>query len=438
MSTQGSPLATASSALADGSPVGTAIEAASADTPIDALADAPAASQATVSTDEDPSGCTHVDEFRDMHLDAKLLQGIRAFQLEKPSPIQQQATVPCIKGHDVVAQAPSGTGRTTMACISILQRIDVGVCKCQALVLTPTRELAKWIQKVIVTLGQDMRSGAQRVEENVHCIVGTPSHVFEMMTRGDVDVSGVRQVVLDEADEILSHCFKDKHKDQLYGIFEMLQAREGAAEIQVIIISATMPHQVREVITRFMHDPMRVVIEPGPCEAALIAHMKHYYVNVDRPEWKLDTLADLYDTLTLHANSVVYCNTQSQAEWLVEHMHGRGERIVSLIHRGTPQEEVDGIMREFQAASTHVLITTCVNSIVTDADLDGVLIINYDLPAAHETYPSRALFGQRRGRNLGVINFVTADQVQRLREFELFYNIHIEELPMNIDDLLGP
>ncbi len=159
-----------------------------------------------------------VDSFDDMNLKEELLRGIYAYGFEKPSAIQQRAILPCIKGHDVIAQAQSGTGKTATFSIAILQQIDtVDTMECQALILAPTRELATQIQKVVIALGDYMnvachaciggtnvREDVRKLEIGTHVVVGTPGRVNDMISRKVLRTKQIKLFVLDEADEMLS------------------------------------------------------------------------------------------------------------------------------------------------------------------------------------------------------------------------------------------
>lgn len=158
-----------------------------------------------------------VDSFDDMNLKEELLRGVYAYGFEKPSAIQQRAILPCIKGHDVIAQAQSGTGKTATFSIAILQQIDTSIMECQALILAPTRELATQIQKVVIALGDYMnvachaciggtnvRDDVRKLEVGTHVVVGTPGRVNDMISRKVLLTKQIKMFVLDEADEMLS------------------------------------------------------------------------------------------------------------------------------------------------------------------------------------------------------------------------------------------
>jgi translation initiation factor 4A len=374
------------------------------------------------------------ENFDDMSLREELLRGIYAYGFEKPSAIQQRAIVPCIKGHDVIAQAQSGTGKTATFSIAISQQIDTKLRNCQALVLAPTRELAQQIQKVVMALGDYMgaqchaciggtsvREDMRKLDDGVHVVVGTPGRVFDMISRKVLRTYDIKMFVLDEADEMLSRGFKD----QIYDVFRHLNSN-----IQVVLLSATMPAEVLEVTTRFMREPVRILVKK---EELTLEGIRQFYVSVEREEWKLDTLCDLYETLTI-TQAVIFCNTRRKVDWLTEKMHQR-DFTVSAMHGDMDQKERDVIMREFRSGSSRVLITT--DLLARGIDVQQVsLVINYDLPTNRENYIHRIGRGGRFGRKGVAINFVTDEDKRTLHDIEKFYNTRIDEMPMNVADLI--
>ena len=353
------------------------------------------------------------ENFDDMNLKEELLRGIYAYGFEKPSAIQQRAIVPCIKGMDVIAQAQSGTGKTATFSIAILEKIDTSLRETQALILAPTRELAQQIQKVVMSLGDYMGAqchaciGGTSVKEDMrkldhgqHIVVGTPGRVFDMISRKVLRTNDIKQFVLDEADEMLSRGFKD----QIYDVFRHLNQ-----EIQVILLSATMPAEVLEVTTRFMREPVRILVKK---EELTLEGIRQFYISVEREEWKLDTLCDLYETLTI-TQAVIFCNTRRKVDWLTEKMHQR-DFTVSAMHGDMDQKERDVIMREFRSGSSRVLITT--DLLARGIDVQQVsLVINYDLPTNRENYIHRIGRGGRFGRKGVAINFVTDEDKRALQ-----------------------
>jgi len=375
-----------------------------------------------------------VDAFDDMNLREDLLRGIYAYGFEKPSAIQQRAILPCIGGRDVIAQAQSGTGKTATFSIAILEKLDLTLHRTQALVLAPTRELAQQIQKVVLALGDYLkadchaciggtavREDMKKLESGSPVVVGTPGRVFDMINRQAFNTQSIKMFVLDEADEMLSRGFKE----QIYDVF-----RHMPPEIQVVLLSATMPQDVLEVTQRFMRDPIRILVKK---EELTLEGIRQFYINVEKEEWKLDTLCDLYETLTI-TQAVIFCNTRRKVDWLTEKMGGR-DFTVSAMHGDMNQTERDLIMREFRSGSSRVLITT--DLLARGIDVQQVsLVINYDLPANRENYIHRIGRGGRFGRKGVAINFVTQEDVRNLKDIEQFYNTTIEEMPMDVADLL--
>ena len=229
---------------------------------------------------------------------------------EKPSAIQQRAIKPIVKGRDVIAQAQSGTGKTATFSIALLQSIDTAVRETQVLCLSPTRELAVQIQKVVLALGDYMNVqchaciGGTNLGEDIrkldygqHVVSGTPGRVFDMIRRRTLRTRGIKVLILDEADEMLSRGFKD----QIYDVFRTLNPN-----IQVVLLSATMPPDVLEVTSRFMREPIRILVKK---EELTLEGIRQFYVSVEREEWKLDTLCDHYETLTI-TQAVIFCKTR--------------------------------------------------------------------------------------------------------------------------------
>ena len=210
----------------------------------------------------------------------------------------------------MIAQAQSGTGKTATFSISILQSIDVTVRETQALVLSPTRELATQIQSVVLALGDYMNvqchaciggtsigEDIRKLEYGQHVVSGTPGRVFDMIRRRSLRTRNIKMLVLDEADELLNKGFKD----QIYEVYRYLPPAT-----QVVLLSATLPYDVLEMTTKFMTDPIRILVKR---DELTLEGIKQFFVAVEKEEWKFDTLCDLYDTLTI-TQAVIFCNTR--------------------------------------------------------------------------------------------------------------------------------
>ncbi|KAJ3384717.1 translation initiation factor eIF4A [Lobulomyces angularis] len=376
-----------------------------------------------------------VEKFDDLKLHQDLLRGIYAYGFERPSVIQARAIAPVLAGHDVIAQAQSGTGKTATFSISILQTISIELREIQALVLAPTRELAQQIQKVIIALGDflnvdchasiggvNTRDDARKLESGPHVVVGTPGRVFDMIyNRRAFRTNELKMFVLDEADEMLSRGFKD----QIYEIFRLLPTTT-----QVVLLSATMPVDVLEVTKKFMRNPIRILVKK---DELTLEGIKQFFVGVDKEEWKFETLCDLYETVTI-AQAVIFCNTRRKVDWLTEKLLSR-DFTVSAMHGEMTQEEREQIMREFRSGSSRILIST--DLLARGIDVQQVsIVINYDLPLNKENYIHRIGRGGRFGRKGVSINFITAEDQRMMREIEEFYNTQVEEMPLDIANLI--
>ncbi|KAF9821484.1 hypothetical protein IEO21_00730 [Rhodonia placenta] len=375
-----------------------------------------------------------VSTFDDLGLKEDLLRGIYAYNFEKPSAIQQRAILPIIQGRDVIAQAQSGTGKTATFSISILQSIDVTVRETQALVLSPTRELATQIQSVVLALGDYMNvqchaciggtsigEDIRKLEYGQHVVSGTPGRVFDMIRRRSLRTRNIKMLVLDEADELLNKGFKD----QIYDVYRYLPPAT-----QVVLLSATLPYDVLEMTTKFMTDPIRILVKR---DELTLEGIKQFFVAVEKEDWKFDTLCDLYDTLTI-TQAVIFCNTRRKVDWLTEKMRA-ANFTVSSMHGEMVQKERDAIMAEFRSGTSRVLITTDVWARGIDVQQVS-LVINYDLPANRENYIHRIGRSGRFGRKGVAINFVTVDDVRILRDIEQFYSTQIDEMPVNAAELI--
>jgi len=369
-----------------------------------------------------------------MDLKEDLLRGIYAYGFEKPSAIQQRAIKPTLMGKDVIAQAQSGTGKTATFAIGILQKLDVSMRDCQALILAPTRELALQIKTVITALGDFLnvrihacvggtlvRDDIRTLQDGVHVVVGTPGRVYDMINRRALRLDEVRLFVLDEADEMLSRGFKD----QIYDVFKFMPEM-----VQCTIFSATMPMEVLEVTQKFMRDPVMILVKK---DELTLEGIKQFYIAIEREEWKLETLIDLYKTLTI-TQAIIYCNTRRKVDWLTQQMQLK-DFTVSSMHGDLEQKERDIIMREFRSGSSRVLITTDLLAIGIDVQQVS-LVINYDLPTIRENYIHRIGRSGRFGRKGVSINFIVKNDVKYMKDIEEFYNTQIEEMPLNLADLI--
>ncbi|XP_047049864.1 eukaryotic initiation factor 4A-III homolog A-like [Lolium rigidum] len=377
-----------------------------------------------------------VRSFDQMGIRDDLLRGIYAYGLESPSAVQMRAILPIISGRDLIAQAQSGTGKTSMISLAVCQVVDTTVREVQALILSPTRELATQTEKFMQAIGQFMSvqvhacvggnansigEDIRKLDHGVHAVSGTPGRVCDMIKRGSLRTRSIKLLVLDEADEMLNKGFKE----QIYDIYRHLPP-----ELQVVLVSATLPNNILEITSKFMTDPVRILVKRDELTSEGI---KQFFVAVEKEEWKFETLCDLYDTLTI-TQAVIFCNTKRKVDWLTERMR-TNNFTVSAMHGDMPQKERDAIMADFRCGATRVLITT--DMWARGLDVQQVsLVVNYDIPNNRELYIHRIGRSGRFGRKGVVINFVRKEDICSLRDIEQFYSTQIDEMPMNVADLI--
>lgn len=375
--------------------------------------------------------------FESMNLKSQLLHGIYSYGFESPSSIQSRAITQIISGKDVIAQAQSGTGKTATFTIGMLQVCEFNKQELQALVLSPTRELASQINTVVSNLGDMLNVkavslvGGNKMNKNdlnklkngqVHVVSGTPGRVLDLVKRGTLIVKKCKMLILDEADELLGESLG--FKQQIYDIFTKLPKT-----CQVVVVSATMSKDIIEVTRKFMSDPVKILVKQDQIS---LEGIKQYHVNVGKEEWKFDTLCDLYDSLTI-TQCVIFCNTKKKVDWLSSKLLQSNFSVVSM-HGDMKQEDRDKVMNDFRSGHSRVLISTDVWARGIDVQQVS-LVINYDLPEIMENYIHRIGRSGRFGRKGCAINFVTKDDLSQLKQIERFYRIKIKPMPANLEEL---
>ena len=364
-----------------------------------------------------------VEEFSELGLKKDLLRGIYGYGFEKPSSIQQKAILPIIKGRDVIAQAQSGSGKTGAFVIGSLQVIDLEKLEVQALVLAPTRELAKQIYDVYTYIGEilkvkvfnliggtQVKESIKALENGVHVVVGSPGRISEMLKKNHLKLSYLKILILDEADELLKRDFLTSMRD----IISLIPT-----DCRINLFSATMPKEIVELTSNFMNNPAKILVKN---EEVTLLGIKQYYL-ILKKEWKLDTLMNLYKGLDI-AQAIIFCNNKKTVESLSTEMKQKGH-MVSCIHSELPMPDRVRVMDEFRKGATRVLISTDLTARGIDV-YQVSIVINYDLPNQKETYIHR--IGN-------AINFVLPEEKDQLDQIIKFYDTNIEQLPQDLSEI---
>ena len=384
------------------------------------------------STDEaQPPLLKELTNWEDLDAKVPLLRGIYAYGFETPSPIQKKAILPIFAKKDVIAQAQSGTGKTACFTIGALQLIDVEKKVHQAIILSPTRELAIQTKLVVDKIGSmfpqlrtQLLIGGTSVDEDIkqlhenppHIVIGCPGRIHDMLKRRKLLSRDLRLFVLDEADEMLSCGFKD----QIYNIFQFMPT-----SIQVALFSATLPPELHLITQKFMRAPVEILVK---AEQLTLEGIKQYYVALENDDQKYDTLKDIYGSLAI-SQSIIYCNSNKRVNDLFQAMQVDNFPACQ-IHSNMDKAERLQSYEDFKSGKTRVLISS--NVTARGIDIQQVsTVINFDVPNCVHTYLHRIGRSGRWGRKGVGINFVTPRDIRTLKDIENHYSTKISELTDN-------
>jgi translation initiation factor 4A len=336
-----------------------------------------------------------------------------------------------MRGHDVIAQAQSGTGKTATFTIASLSNININLQGEQVLILAPTRELAKQIEQVVRNIGSFMEGlvvktvlGGSSIPEDVnyfknnapHIVVGCPGRMLDLIRRRAIKTSHLKSIVLDEADELLSTDFRV----QIQEIIGKLPY-----SIQIALFSATLPTHIREVTHNFMNNPVEIYVKQ---EQLTLEGIKQYCVAIHRNSQKYDTLKDLYSSISV-SQCIIYCNSINCVSELYDRLINDGF-AVSCIHSNMDKGDREKAFVDFRTGSSRILISSNVTSRGIDIQQVSV-VINYEIPHDVSNYLHRIGRSGRWGRKGVAINFITPQDVKQMRYIEEYYSTEIQELPEN-------
>ena len=371
-----------------------------------------------------------ITTWEELNIDEKILRGIYASGYERPSPIQQRAIIPILNKRDVIAQAQSGTGKTACFVIAILGRLDISKATTQAIILSPTRELANQTKTVVDTIGSKIPNlrvqlvvGGSNADESryssitiPHIIVGSPGRVHDMLKRRKITATDCKIILLDEADELLT----DGFRFQIYEIFQFLPTT-----IQVALFSATLPDEIIDITQKFMVNPQRILVKT---EQLTLEGIKQHYITIANDLQKYDTIKDIFSTLLL-SQSIIYCNSVKRVQDLYETMVA-DNFPVCRIHSSMSSQERNMTHEDFKSGRSRVLISS--NITARGLDVQQVnTVINFDIPDSVHTYLHRIGRSGRWGRKGVGINFVTLRDMPKLKAIEQYYNTIITPLTTN-------
>ena len=355
-------------------------------------------------------------EFARFGLRAELLSALETMGFHSPSPIQKAAIPELLLGRDLVGQARTGTGKTAAFGLPLLQRLDPDERRPQALVLTPTRELALQVADALNSYaaqlpqvrvlaiygGADFRDQLLHLRRGVQVVVGTPGRVMDHIRQGTLDLSALRTLVLDEADEMLRMGFIES----VEWVLDQLPPQR-----QVVLLSATMPAEIRRLSNRYLHAPAEITIHSRKGEGGRI----HQRFLVVQPQQKQQVLQRVLEAEGA-GGVIIFARTKAVSLSLAEALEGQGHNV-GLLNGDVAQNQRERTVQRLRDGQLDVLVATDVAARGLDVDRIA-LVINYDMPFDGEAYVHRIGRTGRAGRSGAAILFLTPREKRFLGELE--------------------
>ena len=385
------------------------------------------ASPAAVSTAASESS-SPASGFRDLNLDAAVLQALTDVGYEVPTPIQAATIPPLLAGADLLGQAQTGTGKTAAFALPVLSKIDTGRAQPQALVLVPTRELAIQVAEAFQSYaahirgfhvlpiygGQSYTPQIKGLKRGAHVVVGTPGRIMDHMKRGTLDLSGLSTLVLDEADEMLQMGFID----DIEWILEKTPPTR-----QVALFSATLPSAIRRIAQKHLKKPVEITIQSKTSTAANI-RQRYWLVSGLH---KLDALTRILEAETFDG-MLIFVRTKLETVDLSDRLQARGFDAAPL-NGDIPQQQRERTVNALKAGKVDIVVATDVAARGLDVERISH-VVNYDVPYDSESYIHRIGRTGRAGRKGEAILFIAPRERNMLRIIERATRQQIEQMSL--------
>ncbi|WP_330946086.1 DEAD/DEAH box helicase [Thermomonas sp. LB-4] len=364
--------------------------------------------------------------FTDLGLPETLLAALRDVGYESPSPIQAATIPPLLEGRDVLGQAQTGTGKTAAFALPALARLNAAAGKPQVLVLAPTRELAIQVAEAFQTYakhisgfqilpiygGQGYGPQLHALKRGVHVVVGTPGRVIDHLERGTLDLSELRMLVLDEADEMLRMGFIDDVEAVL---------KKTPETRQVALFSATMPAPIKRIAQTYLKNPVEIAIKAQTTTAASIRQRFWMVSGIN----KLDALTRIMEAEPFEA-MIIFARTKMGTEELAEKLAARGF-AAAAINGDVEQKTRERTIQRLKDGQIDVLVATDVAARGLDVERISH-VLNYDIPYDTESYVHRIGRTGRAGRSGEAILFVAPRERGMLGAIERTTRQKIEQM----------
>ena len=369
-----------------------------------------------MSSDEQDDTTTPEVTFADLGLSDQVLKALSDVGYEKPSAIQAATIPPLLAGRDVVGLAQTGTGKTAAFALPILSRLDLAQKSPQALVLAPTRELAlqvceaferygahiKGVHVLPVYGGQGYGVQLSALRRGVHVVVGTPGRIMDHLEKGTLDLSELRFLVLDEADEMLNMGFAEDVETIL---------ADTPDDKNVALFSATMPAQIRRISKKYLDDPAEITVKG---KTTTSANTTQRYLTVSYPQ-KVDALTRILEVENFEG-MIVFVRTKNETEMLAEKLRARGFSAMA-ISGDVAQAQRERTVNQLKSGKLDILVATDVAARGLDVERISH-VVNYDIPTDTESYVHRIGRTGRAGRSGDAISFVTPRERYLLKHIE--------------------
>lgn len=364
-----------------------------------------------------------ISKFTEIGIPEDVAKAMDDMGWEEPTPIQISSVPLGLKGTDMFAQAQTGTGKTGAYGSIVLGTIPAGRQYPTALILVPTRELANQVAEELKKLskysghralpiygGASIEGQIRKLQGGCDIVAGTPGRVRDMITRGVLNLSEIKVMVLDEADRMLDMGFVEDIEFIL---------RAMPSERHTMLFSATMQENVKQLAFDYMRNPKEISVSK---DEVVLDLTKQYYISVGRrnKSWALCRILDLDKP-----KAIIFCQTKKMVDVLDERLT-KLEYKVEAIHGDMPQSKREKVIRDFKNDVTDVLIATDVAARGLDID-DISYVINYDMPDDIDTYIHRIGRTGRAGREGTAVSFVTSEEEHLVREFEMRTGMEIEK-----------
>lgn len=360
--------------------------------------------------------------FSDYSLSEEIIQALALLHYEVPTEVQQKVIPVALKEKDVIVTSQTGSGKTAAFGIPICERIEWQENKPQALILTPTRELAAQVKEDIAQIGrlkrikataiygkQSFASQKLELKQKTHVVVGTPGRVLDHIEKGTLTLEKLKFLVIDEVDEMLSMGF-------LVQVEAILQALPTTRV--TMVFSATLPKDVETLCHQYLNNPAQINIHPVETSTLRI---EHSLLEV-KEEDKLDLLRDI--TIVENPDScIIFCRTQEQVDHVWEYLENQ-QYSCDEIHGGMVQEDRFAVMNDFKRGTFRYLVAT--NVAARGIDIENIThVINYDLPLEKESYVHRIGRTGRAGKEGKAISFVTPNEESYIDEIQQYLGFAI-------------